>query len=39
MTASNASKLFFLKIAIVRFLEYTGKSNGNRLEKDLYEKL
>ena len=38
-TASNASKLFFLKNAIVRFLEYTGKSNGNRLEKDVYEKL
>ena len=39
VTASNASKLFFLKNAIISFLEFTGKCNGNKLEKDIYEKL
>ncbi len=39
VTASNASKLFFLKDAAINFLEFTGKSNGNRLEKDVYDKL
>ena len=36
VTASNASKLFFLTDAAIEFLEFTGKSNGNRLEKDVY---
>ena len=39
VTACNASRLFFLKDAVIRFLEYTGKSDGNRLERDVYAKL
>ena len=39
VTASNASKLFFLKDAVIKFLDYTGKCNGNRLERDVYAKL
>ena len=39
VTASNASKLFFLKDAVMQFLEYSGKSDGNRLERDIYAKL
>lgn len=39
VTASNASKLFFLKNAIIKFLDYTGKGNGNRLERTVYTKL
>lgn len=39
VTASNASKLFFLKDAVIKFLDYTGKCNGNRLERDIYAKL
>ena len=39
VTASNASKLFFLKGAVIKFLDYTGKCNGNRLERDVYVKL
>ena len=38
VTASNAAKIF-LKEAALHFLEFSGKSNGNRLEKDVYEKL
>ena len=39
VTASNAAKIFFLKEAALHFLEFSGKSNGNRLEKDVDEKL
>ena len=39
VTASNVSKLFFLRDAVIQFLEYTGKSGGNRLERDVYAKL
>jgi len=38
VTASNASNLF-LKDAVMQFLEYSGKSDGNRLERDIYAKL
>ena len=39
VTAANAGKVFFLKDAAKHFIEYTGKSNGNRLEKEVYRKL
>ena len=39
VTASNAVKIVFLQEAAIKFLEYTGKDNGNKLELDLYTKL
>ena len=39
VSASNASKIFFLAKASVEFLEYTGKDNGNNLERTVYKKL
>ena len=39
MSASNASKIFFLSKAAVEFLECTGKDSGNNLERTVYKKL
>ena len=39
MTAANAAKIFFLKVAAMEFLKFTGKYTGNKLEKDVYFKL
>ena len=39
VSASNASKIFFLAKASIEFLEYTGKDNGNNLERTVYKKL
>ena len=39
VTASNASKVLFLKDAALEFLKFTGKDTGNKLERDLYNKL
>ena len=39
VSASNASKIFFLAKASVEFLEYTGKNSGNNLERTVYKKL
>ena len=39
VTAANAAKILFLKDAAIDFLNYSGKSTGNKLEKDVYAKL
>lgn len=39
VTAANAAKIVFLKDAAIEFLEYSGKSTGNKLERDVYTKL
>ena len=39
VTAANANKILFLKDAAIDFLDYSGKSIGNKLEKDVYAKL
>ena len=39
VSASNAGKILFLRKAALEFLVYTGKSDGNKLEQDVYEKL
>ena len=39
VTACNASNIIFLMMAAIEFLEYTGKKNGNKLEKEVYLKL
>ena len=39
VSAANAAKILFLKKAALEFLEYTGKSQGNKLEKEVYHKL
>lgn len=39
VSASNSSKILFLAKAAIRFLEYTGRCSGNKLEKTVYEKL
>ena len=39
VSASNASKIFFLAKASVEFLEYTDKDSGNNLERTVYKKL
>ena len=39
VSASNAGKILFMAKAAIRFLEYTGRCGGNKLEKSVYEKL
>ena len=39
VTAANAGKILYLKEAAIEFLKYTGRENGNRLEKDVAIKL
>ena len=39
VTAANAGKVLYLKKAAVEFLRYTGRENGNKLEKDVSIKL
>ena len=39
VTASNAGKFLFLREAALDFLLFTGKSEGNKLERDVYRKL
>ena len=39
VTAANAGKILYLKEAAVEFLKYTGRENGNKLEKDVAMKL
>ena len=39
VTASNAAKILFLKDAAIEFLTFTGRNNGNKLEKEVYKKL
>ena len=39
VSASNAAKIFFLKEAAIDFLEYSGRVDGNNLERTLYQKL
>lgn len=39
VTAANAMKIIFVREAAIHFLKYTGKQNGNRLEKEVYRKL
>ena len=39
VSASNASKIFFLAKVSVEFLEYSGKDSGNNLERIVYKKL
>ena len=39
VTAANATKIIFVREAAIHFLKYTGKENGNRLEKEVYRKL
>ena len=39
VTAANAAKILYLKEAAIAFLEYTGKYQGNKLEKEVYTKL
>ena len=39
VTASNASKILFLREAAVEFLQYVGKTTGNKLEQDVFRKL
>ena len=37
--AANATKIYFLKDAAIEYLKYTGKNEGNKLEKVVYAKL
>lgn len=39
VTAANAGKIILLKDAAIQFLRFTGKDNGNKLERDVYRKL
>lgn len=39
VSASNAMRMVFLKSAAIEFLEYTGRVNGTKLEKEVYGKL
>ena len=39
VTASNAAKILLLKDAAVEFLNFTGRNNGNKLEREVYKKL
>ena len=39
VTAANAAKIVYLKKAELEFLKYTGKDNGNKLEREVYRKL
>ena len=39
VSASNAMKILFLRKAAIEFLKFTGKKNGNKLEKEVYRKL
>ena len=39
MTAANAGKVLFLREAAIRFLQYTGKEKGNKLEQSVFRKL
>jgi E1A/CREB-binding protein len=39
VTAANAGKVFFMREAAIRFLKYTGKENGNKLERTVFQKL
>jgi hypothetical protein len=39
VTAANAAKIYFLKEAAVEFFKYTGKNTGNKLEREVLEKL
>ena len=39
VSAANAAKIFFLRNAAIYFLEYTGRVDGNKLERTLYQKL
>ena len=39
VSASNATKIIFLAEAAINYLEYTGKSDGNNLERTVYQKL
>ena len=39
VSASNASKIFVITKAAIDFLKYTGKDEGNGLERTLYQKL
>ena len=35
----NAAKILLLKNAAVEFVDFTGKNNGNKLERKVYKKL
>ena len=39
VSAANAAKILFLREAAIDFLEYTGRVDGNNLERTLYQKL
>ena len=39
VTAVNALKIVYLREAAIEFLEYTGKNEGTKLEKEVYLKL
>ena len=39
VTAANAGKILFLRDAALKFLAYRGKSDGNKLEQDVHQKL
>ena len=39
VSASNAGKILFLTKVAIKFLEYTGRCNGKKLERTVYEKL
>ena len=39
VSAANAAKILFLKKAVLEFLEYTSKSQRNKLEKEVNHKL
>ena len=39
VTAANALKIVYLREAAIEFLEYTGKNEGTKLEKEVYLKL
>ena len=39
VSAANASKILFLKDAAIEYLKFTGKNDGNKLERAVYLKL
>ena len=39
VSAANASRILFLREAAIDFLRFSGRYNGNRLERDVYRKL
>ena len=39
VTAANAGNILVFREAAISFLEYTGKNNGNKLERSVYDKL